>query len=157
MAEAACGAQGAADEPQGGGADAEMKALRVNTPFPEAKTEHTWLNNALEELADCPAAAVEEGVDKPSAPGLKKAEEVLRGISGFVKEQPDIYPMDRGGIAIDFRSPESRSSVLMVIEHDGSGALFYRTSGKKGRVGVDDAINLLSETELLEIGEACNR
>jgi len=96
-------------------------------------------------------------MDKPSAPGLEKAEAVLRGIAGLVKEQPDIYPMDRGGVVIDLRSPEAGSSVLMVIERDGSGALFYRTSGEKGRVRVDDAVDLLSETGLLEIGKAGNR
>lgn len=102
----------------------------------------TWLNDALAELADCPEAAVEEGLDEPSKIGLEKADAVLRGVSGLVEEQPDIYPMEAGGIVIDLRGPDVPSSVLMVVESDGSGALFYRASGKKGRARVDDAAGL---------------
>ena len=102
----------------------------------------TWLNDALAELADCPAAAVEEGLNEPWKSGLEKADAVLRGISGFVEEQPDIYPMEGGGIVIDLRSPDLQSSVLMVVESDGAGVLFYRASGKKGRARVDDAADL---------------
>ena len=120
-------------------------------------SRNAWLSEALEELADCPAAAVEEGLDEPSELGLIKAEAVLRGISGFVEEQPDIYPMDRGSIAVDLRRPEIGSSVVMVVEQDGSGALFYRTSGKKGRVRVENAVDLLKERELLDIGIAGSR
>ncbi len=137
---------------------ASRRPLRPgDAPFFEEATAHKWLKDALEELSDCPEAAVEEGMDEPSALGLQKAEAVLRGMSGLVEERPDIYPMDRGAIVIDLRSPGSGSSVLMVIEHDGSGALFYRTSRKKGRVRVDDAVDLLSEAGLLEIGKAGGR
>ena len=111
-------------------------------PITGEAEEHGWLNGAVEELADCPAVAVEEGLDKPSELGLSKSEAVLRGISGFVEEPPDIYPMEGGGIVIDLRSPDLQTSVLMVVERDGAGVLFYRASGKKGRARVDDAADV---------------
>ena len=133
MAEIAFDTQGATDELK----DADAK---------------TWLSDALQELADCPAVAVEEGLDKPSELGLTKAEAVLRGISEFVEQQPDIYPIDRGSIAIDLRHPGIESSVLMVIERDGSGALFNRAAERKVRVRVKNAVDLLEERRFLEIG-----
>ncbi len=115
---------------------------RENTPVTGEAEENGWLNSAMDDLADCPAVAVEEGLDKPSGLGLSKSEAVLRGVSGFVEEQPDIYPMEGGGIVIDLRSPDRQSSVLMVVECDGAGVLFYRASGKKGRARVDDAADV---------------
>ena len=76
---------------------------------------------------------------------------MLRGIAGFVEEQPDIYPMDQGSIVIDLRRPGIGSSILMVVERDGSGVLFYRASGQKRRVRVDNAVDLLEERRLLAV------
>ena len=112
------------------------------SPFAGEARRKTWLSDALAELAGCPEAAVEEGLDGPSEIGLEKADAVLRGVSGFVEEQPDVYPMEAGGIVIDLRSPDVPGSVLMVVERDGAGVLFYRASGKKGRARVDDAAGL---------------
>ena len=76
---------------------------------------------------------------------------MLRGIAGFVEEQPDIYPMDQGSIVIDLRRPGIGSSILMVVERDGSRVLFYRASGQKRRVRVDNAVDLLEERRLLAV------
>ncbi len=124
------------------GAEVARSVRRENTPVTGEAEEHGWLNSAVQDLADCPDAAAEEGLDKPSELGLSKSEAVLMGISGLVKEQPDIYPMEGSGIVIDLRSPGRSTSVLMVVERDGAGVLFYRASGKKGRVRVDDAAEL---------------
>ena len=124
------------------GVNAARLALPGNMPTTGEEEGSGWLNDALAELADCPAAAIEERLDGPSKNGLDKAEAVLRGVSGFVEEQPDIYPMEGGGIVIDLRSPDLESSVLMVVERGGAGALFYRESGKKGRARVADAADL---------------
>ena len=127
---------------------------RENTPVTGEAEEDGWLNSAMEDLADCPAVAVEEELDKPSGLGLSKSEAVLRGISGFVEEQPDIYPMEGGGIVIDLRSPDRQSSVLMVVECDGAGVLFYRASGKKGRARVDDAADVPNLLKALGLSTA---
>ncbi len=122
---------------------ADIRARQLLRPggfrFAGRARRKTWLNDALAQLADCPEAAVEEGLDEPSKIGLEKAGAVLRAVSGFVEEPPDIYPMEAGGIVIDLRGPDSPSSVLMVVESGGAGAMFYRASGKKGRARVDDA------------------
>ena len=124
------------------GVNAASPALSENMPLTEEAEGNGWLNDALAELADCPAAAVEEGLEGPSKNGLEKAAAMLRMLSAIVEEQPDIYPMEGGGIVIDLRSPDLESSVLMVVESDSAGALFYRASGKKGRARVDDAADL---------------
>ncbi len=113
--------------------------------------KEAWLTDALSELAACPDRAVDEGLDEPSSLGLTKAEALLRQIAGHIEDQPDIYPMDEGSIAIDLRNPDVKSGVLFLIEENGSGALFYHTQKSKGRVRVDDAVNLLGEGRWLEI------
>ena len=121
------------------------------SPLAVDARKEAWLTDALSELAACPDRAVDEGLDEPSSLGLTKAETLLRQIAGHIEDQPDIYPMDEGSIAIDLRNPDVKSGVLFLIEENGSGALFYRTQKSKGRVRVDDAVDLLGEGGLLEI------
>lgn len=111
----------------------------------------TWLEDTLTELADCPDQAADEGLNEPTELGLTKAGRFLEMVSRHVGERPEVYPMDEGSIAIDFRSSENRSGVLFLVERDGSGAFFSRTPKSKGRFRVDDAEDLLDEGGLLEI------
>ncbi len=120
-------------------------------PATSVATNTAWLEEALNELAACPADALDEGLEEPSELGLTKAERLLREVSIYVTDRPDIYQMDEGSIAIDFRNPEIRAGVLFLIEHNGSGALFYQTRKSKGRLRVDDATDLLSEGGLQEL------
>ena len=114
-------------------------------------TNTNWLEESLDELAECPAAALDEGLELPSEPGLEKAKLLLREISNYVTDRPDIYPMDEGGIGIDFQNDEVKAGVLFLIEKNGSGALFYRTKNSEGRLRVDDATDLLREGGLREL------
>ena len=111
----------------------------------------TWLQASLEELEECPNQASEEGLEQPSKVGLSKAKKFLENLSAYVTERPDIYPMDEGSIAIDFRGSEKMSGVLFLVEKDGSGALFHRTKTSKGRLRVDDAEDLIQEGGLSEL------
>ncbi len=111
----------------------------------------TWLQASLEELEECPNQASEEGLEQPSKVGLSKAKKFLENLSAYVTERPDIYPMDEGSIAIDFRGSEKMRGVLFLIEKDGSGALFHRTKTSKGRLRVDDADDLIQEGGLSEL------
>ncbi len=113
--------------------------------------EETWLEDALAELAECPDQAVDEGLDKPTELGLTKARRLLERVSLHVGERPEVYPMDEGSIAIDFRSSQNMSGVLFLVESNGSGALFSRTPKSRGRLRVDDAEDLLGEGGMLEI------
>jgi len=110
-----------------------------------------WLPETLEELDDCPLYAQEEEIDEPSDVALAKARELLEKVANSVIDRPEIYPMQEGSIAIDFRSSRSKSGVLFLIEHDDSGALYHRTVNSKGRLRVDDAADLLKEGGFREL------
>lgn len=114
-------------------------------------TTAAWLEASLNELEECSASALDEGLEEPSELGLTKAKKLLKTVSTRVTDQPDIYLMDEGSIAIDFRNPESKSGVLFLVEQDGSGALFHRTKNSKGRLRVHDAADLLQEGGFLEL------
>ena len=114
-------------------------------------THAAWLEASLNELGECSAYALDENLEEPSELGLMKAKKLLETVSTWITNQPDIYPMDEGSIAIDFRNPENKSGVLFLVEQDGSGALFHRTKNSKGRLRVDDAADLLQEVGLLEL------
>ncbi len=114
-------------------------------------TPAAWLEESLNELNACSDYALDEGLEKPSELGLTKAKKLLETVSTCVTDRPDIYPMDEGSIAIDFRNPESKSGVLFLVEQDGSGALFHRTKSSKGRLRVHDAADLLQEGGFLEL------
>lgn len=110
-----------------------------------------WLQESLQELAECPSCALEEEMDEPSDLALIKAKELLEKVANYVIDRPEIYPMQQSSIAIDFRDPGSKSGVLFLIEQDGSGALFHRTDNSKGRLRVDDAADLLKEGGIREL------
>ena len=120
-------------------------------PVAPVATTAAWLEASLNELEECSASALEEGLEEPSELGLTKAKKLLEIVSNCVADQPDIYMMDEGSIAIDFRNPESKSGVLFLVEQDGSGALFHRTENSKGRLRVHDAADLLQEGGFLEL------
>lgn len=104
-----------------------------------------WFEDSLQELEECPDCAHDEDMAEPSVLAMTKARQLLKDISVHVKDRPDVYPMDESGIAIDFRNSDGQSGVLFLIENDGSGALFYRTTDSRGRLRVDDARALLRE------------
>ncbi len=131
-------------------AEATMPLVGFGSTAPVATTV-SWLEESLNELEECSASALDDGLEKPSELGLTKARKLLETVSTRIADRPDIYPMDEGSIAIDFRNPESKSGVLFLIEQDGSGALFHRTKNSKGRLRVDDAADLLQEGGFLEL------
>ena len=112
------------------------------------------LTELLNELAECPAQAKEEDIAEPTKIALANAEQLLIKVSCYVRERPEIYPMEERSVAIDFRIPKSKSGVLFVIEQDGSGSLFHRTENARGRLRVDDAADLLNEGGMMELKKA---
>ena len=122
--------------------------FRLTTPF---QNFGVWLQESLQELAECPSYAQEEEMDEPSNLAMTKARELLRRVAQHVIDRPEVYPMQESCIAIDFRTPGSMSGVLFLIENDGSGALYHRTANSKGRLRVDDAADLLGEGGFREL------
>ena len=127
------------------------RASAINPPFilPSLITSSpefgAWLQESLTELSECPSCALEDEMDEPTDIALDKAKNLLEKIAKHVIDQPDVYPMQDSSIAIDFRSPNGKNGVLFLVERDGSGVLFYRTSNSKGRIRVDDATDLIKE------------
>lgn len=119
---------------------------QINASRRTSKTSEHWLEAALTELADCLGEALDEGGHVPSENSIHKAKSLIEYISSFVNEQPDIYQFDEDSIAIDFRNPNLRSGILLLVDGDGSGALFTRNNESKGRLRVTDAESLLDES-----------
>ena len=130
-------------------AETESALDRLQADLADWKTD--WLEDALNELLDCPACAQEDDIDEPAAVAMAKAESLLRKLSSLVADRPDVYPMQERCIAIDFRNPDISGAVLFVIEEDGSGSLYRRTPRSRGRLRVDDAKNLLKEGGIMEL------
>ncbi len=104
----------------------------------------TWLREALQQLEESCECAADEEPSPPSTIAIQKTDMLLREISECVESAPDIYPMHKSSLAIDFRTPDGRSGVLFVIEQDGSGTLFYPTRDSDGWTSFEDAINLFA-------------
>ena len=114
-------------------------------------TAKAWLSDALGVLHSCPADALEDDLNKPTTLALEKAELLLRKLAPYTNDEPDVYALDESNIALDWRNPDALSGVLFVVEADGSAVLYSRTRKSKGRIRVDDALDLLSEGALLEL------
>ena len=128
----------------------EVIQFEISAEFTTRRKEADWLEDAFKELAACPEIAVDEGMDKPSQLALERTKVLLKTISKYVEDQPDIYPMDECSIAIDFRNPDLMSGILFLVEKDGSGAYFSRTRKSKARTRVANAADLLDEGGLKE-------
>ncbi len=105
-----------------------------------------WLTELLEDLAECSSCAEEEEITEPTDLALDKARQLLEELANNMVDRPEIYPIQESGVAIDFRGPRSSDNMaLFVIEQDGSGVLYHRTSNSRGRLQVDDATALIEE------------
>ena len=122
-----------------------------DTTFLTEAASKQWLAEAGEQLDECSSCAAEEELPPPSGTALIKSRELLQQFSVCIASQPDIYPMDKSGIAIDFRTPDGRSGVLFVVDQDGSGAMFFRTDGMRGRTRVEDATQLIKEGAIAKL------
>ncbi len=116
-------------------------AVAMSTPK-VSQALGTWLQEALQQMAESREIAVDEGLSPPSDIVIRKTEALLHEMSGCIGSVPDVYPMHDSSLAIDFRTPDGRSGVLFIIDQDGSGALFYPTRGQDGWTSVEDATDL---------------
>ncbi len=125
-----------------------------HTTFPTETASRQWLAEAEEQLDECSGCAAEEELPLPSGTALTKSRELLQQFSASITSQPDIYPMDEGSVAIDFRTPDGRSGVLFVVDQDGSGVMFHCAEGMRGvrgRIRVDDASQLIDEGAIAKL------
>ena len=81
----------------------------------------------------------------PSELAFKKARKVIECLSEFEKEEPHICPLEGvegGEIIIDLQNPDRETSILMVVESNGSGVLFFQVNHNEVHKRIDDAENL---------------
>ena len=126
-------------------------AAALDATFLTEAVSRQWLAETEKQLDDCSSCAAEEELPPPSTIAIARTRELLQQFSTSITSQPDIYPMDESNIAIDFRTPDGGSSVLFVVDQDGSGVMFYRTEGVRGRIRVDDASQLIGEGAIAKL------
>ena len=125
------------------------------------RTEQGWLNDAMMKLGACAEEAKEEGIEVPSNLAIKKAENVLKRLSGFEKPQPDVYPMrgvEGSDVVIDLQNPDKETSVVMVIENDGTSVLYFQENKKetyKLFTNEEEMLDHLKEIRLHESDPSC--
>jgi hypothetical protein len=91
-----------------------------------------WLADALGELAECVDEAREEGYPEPTQGVLAIAKALLSKIALLHAPvpRPNVYPTADQEIDLYFRRGDIGVSVLVVIDHDGSGACFSNVGGR---------------------------
>ncbi len=86
---------------------------QITTPIPNELAE------ALQDLADVPADAEEDGLDLPSAVAFQNAERLLKEMHFISPRRFGVYPVSDGYIAIDARGANDAIAVVM-CQSDGS-------------------------------------
>ena len=112
------------------------------------RTSGQWFAEAEIQLEECRIDAEEDEVPSPSEVAIARSRELLQHLSATITSEPDIYTMDEGSVAIDFRTSDGSSAVLFIVNQDGSGSRFYRTIEERGRTRVDDATQFIREESL---------
>lgn len=102
-----------------------------------------WLDEALEELGEACLDAEEQEYPPVTELALANAKRLLTDLARRVAEAPLVHSTPEGGIAIDFRNPERDAGILTICEPGGDGVCFYEFKGKRGRIRVSDADDLL--------------
>ena len=85
----------------------------------------------------------------PSGTAFEKAKKIIQRLSEFEEEKPYIYPMEgregiKGGeIFIDLQNPDREISIVMVVESNGAGILFFQENREEAYKCIDDAEDLI--------------
>lgn len=88
----------------------------------------------------------EEIVDEGLPAIFSGTKDLARSILVALANQPiapTVYPTEDGEIALYFKSPVAKSSVLVLVGNDGQGACFAYVNGKNCRARYEDALDLL--------------
>ena len=100
-----------------------------------------WIDVALSELD-----SIDDEVAEEAFPEIRPAtKDRTRRIIFSLSTQPippTVYPTGDGEIALYFKSPVSKGSVLILVGNDGQGACFSYVNGKNRRARYDDASEL---------------
>lgn len=107
--------------------------------------EHTkrgeWLETALAELNDIDREVAAESLPEIIPRTKDQARRILNALA-TPSVVPTVYPTEDGEIALYFKSPVAKSSVLVLVGNDGQGACFAYVNGKNRRARYEDALEL---------------
>ena len=100
-----------------------------------------WLADALQALAELDDEIVEDGLPaiKPSV--RKEAERIIVGLARH-PWAPTVYPTRDAEVAIHFKSPDSPSSVVVLLDNHGRGECYVCTGGHSRRAHYDASSDL---------------
>ena len=122
---------------------------RITAPIPDELAE------ALQDLAEVPDDAKEDGLDLPSAVAFQNAERLLKKMYSISPRRFGVYPVSDGYIAIDARGANDGIAVVM-CESDGSVLCLVTIDDKPRRSWYSTATGLpdgFIREALLALGE----
>lgn len=100
-----------------------------------------WFDAAVAELTDVDREVAEEGLPDISSDTKDLTRRILVALA-HQSIPPTVYPTEDGEIALYFKSPVAKSSVLVLVGNDGQGACFAYVNGKNRRARYEDALDL---------------
>ena len=100
-----------------------------------------WFDTALAELNDIDKEVAEESLLEIMPSTKDQARKILFTLA-TQSIAPTVYPTEDGEIALYFKSPVAKSSVLVLVGNDGQGACFAYVNGKNRRARYEDASEL---------------
>ncbi len=112
--------------------------------IPKDEPRNGWIADAIEELKNIDEEVAEEALPEISVDTKETVERVILALPKH-PIAPAIYPTMDGEIAIYFKSPDSPSSVLILVANDGQAACFSHIEGKNRRARYGDSSELPDE------------
>ena len=104
----------------------------------QGEIDHTWTQDVLDELNHIDEEMTEDSLPLISANAKEEARRIVTTLSKY-SIPPTIYPSMDGEIAIYFKSPDTPSSVLILVGNDGQAACFSCIKGKNRRARYEDS------------------
>ena len=101
----------------------------------------SWLEDALQTLADIDEEIAEDGLPEVSLPTKREAERIVGALATH-PWAPAVYPTQAGEIAIQFRSPDSPGSVVILLDGRGRAECYAYTGGRSRRAHYDVSSDL---------------
>lgn len=98
----------------------------------------TWYEEARRDLEEALIEVSDEGFDPPVFSTIEHTKRLLKQLSEQYQQLPDVQPMRDQTMAIRFENRTQDSSIVFVIEGDGSGCFIARINGRSDRVRVSN-------------------
>lgn len=102
------------------------------------------LEEVLEELERIDEEAKEEGCPPVSDRAKSEARRLLHATGAFPVD-PTVYPSTDGGVSIYFKSPNTPSAMLVLVENNGNAACYTSIRDKIERKAYRNSLELPDE------------